>query len=187
MHHRLFTVALVGILSTIALARADVFEVTRGGGLLLVRGVAPPSNARSAESSLGTPQYYRSDLLSAADAADLSPALLSALVAEESGWRASTVSSKGAIGLTQLMPQTARALSVDPKDPSENLKGGAMYLREQLDRFGGRLDMALAAYNAGPDRVRKAGGIPRIPETQEYVAAILERLADAAKEKEQAQ
>jgi soluble lytic murein transglycosylase-like protein len=76
------------------------------------------------------------------------------------------------------MPGTARQLGVDASDPSANLEGGARYLRMQLDTFGGDLEKALAAYNAGPARVARAGGIPRIAETQNYVAAILSRLAE---------
>jgi soluble lytic murein transglycosylase-like protein len=75
------------------------------------------------------------------------------------------------------MPGTARDLGVDPRDPFQNLEGGARYLREQLDRFDGDLEKALAAYNAGPGRVIRANGIPRIRETQHYVAAILGRLS----------
>jgi soluble lytic murein transglycosylase-like protein len=109
---------------------------------------------------------------------DLSPALIEALVGQESRWRADAVSPKGARGLAQLMPGTARDLGVDPRDPFANLEGGARYLREQLDRFDGNLEKALAAYNAGPGRVIKAGGSPRLRETQEYVAAIMGRLSN---------
>jgi len=76
------------------------------------------------------------------------------------------------------MPGTARELGVDPHDPSANLEGGARYLRAQLDTFGGDLEKALAAYNAGPGRVPRANGIPRIRETQNYVASILGRLSE---------
>ncbi|MXO90970.1 transglycosylase SLT domain-containing protein [Altererythrobacter aquaemixtae] len=109
---------------------------------------------------------------------DLSPALIEALVWQESRWRANAVSPKGARGLAQLMPGTARELGVNPNDPFANLEGGARYLRQQLDRFDGNLEHALAAYNAGPGRVAKAGGIPRIRETQKYVAAIMGRLSN---------
>lgn len=109
---------------------------------------------------------------------DLSPALIEALVWQESRWRADAVSPVGARGLAQLMPGTARDLGVDPHDPLANLEGGARYLREQLDRFDGDIEKALAAYNAGPGRVIRAGGIPRIRETQVYVAAIMGRLSD---------
>lgn len=109
---------------------------------------------------------------------DLSPVLIEALVWQESRWRADALSPKGARGLAQLMPGTARDLGVDPDDPFANLEGGARYLRAQLDRFGGDLEKALAAYNAGPGRVERAGGVPPIRETQNYVAAIMTRLAD---------
>ncbi|WP_235903551.1 lytic transglycosylase domain-containing protein [Pontixanthobacter luteolus] len=109
---------------------------------------------------------------------DLSPALLEAVVWQESRWRTNAVSPAGARGLAQLMPSTARELGVNPDDPFANLEGGARYLREQLDRFDGDLEKALAAYNAGPGRVERAGGIPRIRETQEYVAAIIGRLSN---------
>jgi soluble lytic murein transglycosylase-like protein len=82
-------------------------------------------------------------------------------------------SHAGAIGLAQLMPGTAAGLGVDPTDPLQNLQGGARYLREQLDRFG-TPELALAAYNAGPNRVAQAGGIPRITETQTYVRRVLD-------------
>jgi soluble lytic murein transglycosylase-like protein len=106
----------------------------------------------------------------------LSPALLEAVVWQESRWRAHAVSPKGAQGLAQLMPGTARELGVDPRDPLANLEGGARYLRRQLDAFGGDVERALAAYNAGPGRVRKAGGVPNIAETKAYVAGVLARL-----------
>ena len=113
---------------------------------------------------------------------DLAPALIEALVWQESRWRHGAVSPVGARGLAQLMPGTARDLGVNPDDPFANLEGGARYLREQLDRFDGDLEKALAAYNAGPGRVERAGGIPRIRETQLYVAAIMGRLSDHSRE-----
>lgn len=109
---------------------------------------------------------------------DLSPALIEALVWQESRWQANAVSPKGARGLAQLMPGTARELGVDPHDPFANLEGGARYLREQIDRFDGDLEKALAAYNAGPGRVQNANGIPNIRETRQYVAAIMGRLSN---------
>ena len=100
--------------------------------------------------------------------------LFAALVWSESGFSPGVVSHAGALGLAQLMPGTARGLGVDPHDPLQNLEGGARYLRTQLDAFG-RVDLALAAYNAGPGRVRSSGGIPNIVETQLYVTRVLER------------
>lgn len=100
------------------------------------------------------------------------PALFEALVRAESGFNPKAVSPKGAIGLTQLMPRTAKELGVDPTDPMENLDGGARYLRQQFERFGS-WPLALAAYNAGPTRVAKLGRIPNIPETKTFVARVM--------------
>ena len=93
------------------------------------------------------------------------------LVQQESGWNPQAVSHKGAIGLAQLMPGTARDLGVDPRDPAANLDGGARYLRMQHQAFGS-WPLALAAYNAGPGAVARHGGIPPFLETQSYVVAV---------------
>lgn len=132
----------------------------------------------------GVPAAYTDTIDRLARRFDLSPALLEAVVWQESRWRHNAVSPAGARGLAQLMPGTARELGVDPDDPTANLEGGARYLRAQLDRFDGDLELALAAYNAGPERVRRSGGIPNIRETQAYVAAIMGRLADHSRSPE---
>lgn len=93
------------------------------------------------------------------------------LVQQESGWNAGALSPKGAIGLAQLMPDTARQLGVDPHDPVANLEGGARYLKMQYQAFGS-WPLALAAYNAGPGAVERHGGIPPYAETQGYVQTI---------------
>ena len=104
----------------------------------------------------------------------ISPDLLKAVAKVESGFNPKVVSKAGAIGMMQLMPGTARALGVtDPYDPEQNIMGGAKYLRDQLDRFGGDVRLALAAYNAGPGAVTKYGGIPPYKETQNYVPKVL--------------
>lgn len=94
------------------------------------------------------------------------------LVQQESGWNPSARSHKGATGLAQLMPATARRLGVNMHDPHQNLEGGARYLRMMYDRFGS-WRLALAAYNAGPGAVEKYNGIPPYRETQNYVRVIL--------------
>ncbi|NNF94495.1 MAG: lytic transglycosylase domain-containing protein [Altererythrobacter sp.] len=127
--------------------------------------------------AVGVPQAYSATVADVCTRYDLSPALLEALVWQESRWRHSSVSPKGARGLAQLMPATARYLGVDPDDPHANLEGGARYLRMQLNSFDGDLVKALAAYNAGPGRVERANGVPRIRETQHYVKSIMGRLA----------
>lgn len=102
----------------------------------------------------------------------LDPRLLAALVWQESGFRSDARSPAGAVGLAQLMPGTAAELGVDPYDPAANLDGGARYLRTQLDRFG-NVELALAAYNAGPGEVAAAGGVPAITQTRDYVVGVL--------------
>ena len=126
----------------------------------------------------GIPAAYAAKVHELSARFDLSPALIEALVWQESRWRVNAVSPVGARGLAQLMPGTARDLGVDSSDPFANLEGGARYLRQQLDRFDGDLERALAAYNAGPGRVIRANGVPRIRETQLYVTAIMGRLAN---------
>jgi len=93
------------------------------------------------------------------------------LVQQESGWNPKARSHKGAYGLAQLMPATARSLGVDRKDPAENLEGGARYLKEQYRTFGS-WRLALAAYNAGPGAVKKYNGVPPFRETRNYVKII---------------
>ena len=93
------------------------------------------------------------------------------LVQQESNWNAAAVSHKGAVGLAQLMPATARMLGVNPRDPIQNLDGGARYLRAQYERFRD-WRLALAAYNAGPEAVERHDGIPPFAETKTYVRRI---------------
>ncbi len=102
------------------------------------------------------------------------PALLRAVMKAESGFNPAAVSKAGAIGLMQLMPQTAILLNVgDPFDPDQNVRGGATYLRSLLDRFNGKLLWALAAYNAGERAVEEYEGLPPFPETRRFVAKVL--------------
>ena len=99
--------------------------------------------------------------------------LLRAVAKAESGFNPKAVSKAGAMGVMQLMPGTARSLGVsDPYNARQNILGGAKYLKQNLDRFGGDVSLALAAYNAGPNSVTKYGGIPPYKETQNYVAKI---------------
>jgi soluble lytic murein transglycosylase-like protein len=124
------------------------------------------------------PQYsgaYRGEYLEMARAAaqkhNVPEILFLRLVQQESGWNPRARSHKGALGLAQLMPETARLLRVDPLNPRQNLEGGARYLRKQYDEFRS-WRLALAAYNAGPQAVKKYGGIPPYKETQNYVRRI---------------
>lgn len=107
-----------------------------------------------------------------ADRYKIPRALFFGLVKQESRWNPRAISPKGAIGLAQLMPETARYLRVNPRDPFENIEGGARYLAEQKSRFG-TWRLALAAYNAGPARVEEYGDVPPFRETRNYVRIIL--------------
>lgn len=105
---------------------------------------------------------------------ELDPDLLKAIAKVESNFNPRAVSPKGAMGVMQLIPSTARLVGVsDPFDPVENIHGGAKYLRMLLDEFGD-LKLSLAAYNAGPEAVRQYRGIPPFPETINYVKNVLE-------------
>jgi soluble lytic murein transglycosylase-like protein len=106
----------------------------------------------------------------------LPDAFVAGVMRAESGFHEAAVSPKGAIGLMQLMPETARELGVDPMKPAENAEAGARYLRDLLARYEDRPDqvvLALAAYNAGPAAVEKYHGVPPFPETREYIWRVL--------------
>ena len=118
---------------------------------------------------------YIDEIQAAARKTGVDPRLLASVAWSESGFSPTARSGAGAVGLMQLMPATARGLGVDPTDPAQALVGGGTYLAQQLQKFGGRVDLALAAYNAGPGAVRKHGGIPPYAETQTYVTRVLDR------------
>jgi soluble lytic murein transglycosylase-like protein len=128
----------------------------------------PPLSAAEIEQLVGE----------AAKREDLQPALLRSVMAQESGFHPCAVSAKGAQGLMQLMPETAAHFGVkDPFDPKENVASGAKLLKSLLERYGGNVEAALSAYNAGPGRVDAAGGgVPQIAETVQYVQRILAAL-----------
>ena len=185
-------------LGGVGTGRAQVFEIDADGTMLragqqairsepaddLGDAVAElpevPDAAVTRTGAVPAPAAYRAALLDAAGRYGVSAELLGALVWQESRWQAGAVSVKGAVGLAQLMPATARTLAVDPHDGSANLMGAARYLRQLLDLFDGDVERALAAYNAGPARVLRADGIPAIAETRRYVAAIIDRLSPSA-------
>ncbi|HEY7074443.1 MAG TPA: lytic transglycosylase domain-containing protein [Solirubrobacteraceae bacterium] len=119
----------------------------------------------------GTP--FAAQITASAQRNGIDPALLAGLIKQESGFNPNAGSPAGAQGLTQLMPGTARGLGVsNPLDPAQSIEGGARYLKQQLDHFGGDVARALAAYNAGPGAVQRYGGVPPYAETQNYVRRV---------------
>jgi soluble lytic murein transglycosylase-like protein len=119
----------------------------------------------------GTP--FAAQITASAKRNGIDPALLAGLIKQESGFNPHAGSAAGAQGLTQLMPGTARGLGVsNPLDPAQSIEGGARYLKQQLDHFGGDVARALAAYNAGPGAVQRYGGVPPYAETQNYVRRV---------------
>ncbi|MFW2587394.1 lytic transglycosylase domain-containing protein [Sagittula sp. SSi028] len=140
--------------------------------------VVTPTKYGNAGESADIPKYrgryngpYATMARLAAQKHDIPEDLFLRLVRQESGFNPKALSHKGAIGLAQLMPATAKELGVDPHDPQQNLEGGAKYLRIQYRKFGS-WKLALAAYNAGPGAVEKHNGVPPYRETRNYVKKI---------------
>jgi soluble lytic murein transglycosylase-like protein len=134
---------------------------------------ALPTTDATTASALPADVPYGAEITAAAQRNGLDPALLAGLIEQESGFNANARSGAGAVGLTQLMPGTAAGLGVtNPLDPAQAIEGGAKYLKQQLDRFGGDTARALAAYNAGPGAVERFGGVPPYAETQNYVRNV---------------
>jgi len=190
--HRLFLVVAAFVAASVAVpARADVYAWKDKDGRLVVsdrpsgpgvqhatysvRGV---ETIRTTGLDLG-PSFNRADLHALADrhaeTHAINPALVRAVIQAESAWNTRAVSPKGALGLMQLMPETATELGVvDPFDPAQNIQAGVRYLKRLLDRYDGNAELALAAYNAGPGAVEKYGGkIPPYRETRDYVRKIV--------------
>ncbi len=163
--------------------RGDQTQLAVGGGTLEF----PSEQIRSIETVIASPSSInqpvaptasekRPEVLisEAALAQGIDSAFVRSVAKIESGLRQSSLSNKGAIGLMQLMPGTAKQLGVDPLKPDQNARGGAQYLRSLLLRYKGNSALALAAYNAGPGAIEKFRGIPPYRETQQYVVRVLQ-------------
>jgi soluble lytic murein transglycosylase-like protein len=157
-----------------------IFTNTPSGANIKAVPGMQSSNLRSAARLPVTPYDPYIELVAAETG--LSPSLIKAVALVESGFDPQALSPKGAQGLMQLMPATAKQLGVrNAFDPGENLRAGARYLRSMLDEFDGDLNLALAAYNAGPAAVRRHGGVPAYRETRDYVSKVRDKLGQGSR------
>lgn len=190
---RIAATALLLVLGLCGGAWADIYSYTAPDGSVTLSNVpaddrytvlVPSAQARAAAplpaprppSAAGNAGAYADLIEQVARASGVDSALLHAVVSVESRYNASAVSKKGAVGLMQLMPATARRYGVaDAFDPLQNLQGGARYLRDLLRLFGNDLELAIAAYNAGENAVLKHGNrVPPYDETRRYVPQVLD-------------
>ena len=178
----LFTVMFFITIVLGTLSHADIYKYVNENGITIFTNLPNDNDAEKIISeetprprrNIRNSDYYNDIIYSTSDKYNIEPSLIKAVITAESNWMPTAVSTKGAIGLMQLMPSTATDMLVNnPYDPEENIKGGTKYLRYLLDRFNGDVTLALAAYNAGPETVRKFGDVPPIPETQQYVKRVL--------------
>jgi len=168
----IFGLAVAGVVFCPLAVRADIFRYVDEEGVVHFSNVPTNGKFRFYRKETPPPNDLIQLISRYADFNRLEEALVRAVIKVESDFNPRAVSSKGAVGLMQLMPETARSLKVErPFDMEENIRGGTRYLRLMLDRFND-LDLALAAYNAGPSTVQQYGGIPPYPETIQYVERV---------------
>ena len=176
---------------SLASAHADVLSIGDDGSVTVHSGPALytsadlkpqalPGEARHGHITRNASPTVRAAITNSAAHYALSPALVSAVAWRESAFNAEAVSPKGAKGIMQLMPETARAYCAEPCTASQNVDAGAAYLQTLMQRYDGDIVKALAAYDAGPRAVDRFGGMPPYRETQTYVDAILARMSAMA-------
>ncbi len=171
-------------------ATAQVLDIQPDGSVVTYAGPAVHSDTGAAPlisepvyaavAPRAAPQDVAEAIRASSERHGVSPSLLEAVAWQESRFRQEAVSPKGARGVMQLMPQTARDLGADPSNLAANIDAGAAYLARMIRQFDGDLTRALAAYNAGPGAVVRFGGVPPYAETRLYVSSILETLARAS-------
>ena len=164
-----FAVAVIFVIGTMVVYERQNITVASGEPSIFCRVKIALSPHKEKE------RLYHQYVVDAADQYRIDPALVKAIIMAESGYDPKAVSKKGAQGLMQLMPRTAKALGVeDTFDPQHNIDGGVKYFRSLLNQFGNDVKLALAAYNAGSTRVRKYNGIPPIRATRHYINKVFE-------------
>jgi soluble lytic murein transglycosylase len=177
------TIALVAggllVMAFPASGKADIYKYVDRSGIVHFTNV--PTSSRfhlyMKEHSEGSAATVHELICRYASRFHLEEALLRAVIKVESDFNPRAVSCKGAQGIMQLIPETAQDMRVEnPFDIEENIRGGSHYLRLMLDRFNGNLQLALAAYNAGPDVIRRFGGVPPFQETRSYVERVMHYL-----------
>lgn len=179
-------IALAAIFLVVASSDADIYRYVDADGVVSYTDIPlnknsvkiagserPVSNKKETLSKPQTKEFH-SIVNEKANQYDIDPSLVHAVIKTESNGNPHAVSRKGAMGLMQLMPTTARDLEVrNPFDPEDNIDGGVRYLKYLLEKFKGDLTLALAAYNAGPKRVEQTGTVPQISETKSYIKKVL--------------
>jgi len=171
------TIILLAISTIGQTSRADIYKYTDEKGVMHFTNIPQGKDYTKIITEHKIPSKKKYDHIISRNASkyNIESAIIKAVITAESNWNPKAISQKGAIGLMQLMPSTAEDLKVsNPFDPEENIEGGTKYLRHLLNRFNGNLDLALAAYNAGPSKVEKSGGIPAIVETNKFVRHVNE-------------
>lgn len=152
---------------------ADIYKFVDADGVIHFTNTPTTSNFKLHARENGSKFSIKDMISRCATYYRLEEALVKAVIKVESDYNPSAVSSKGALGMMQLIPTTAELLKVsNPLDPEQNIRGGSHYLRMMLDQFDGNLDLALAAYNAGPTAVRRYGGVPPFKETERYLTKV---------------
>ncbi len=174
----LLTLCFVTLAVLPGTAAAQVISIDKNGISHTYCTTSQNDAAREAAAdTTAPPAAYRSMFEQAGRLYKVSPDFLEAVAKQESNYNPQTISPKGAIGIMQLMPATAQAFGVDPHNVRQNIRGGAAYLRYLLDLYDGRIDLALAAYNAGQGAIARYGGVPPFKETQMYLSRNFKYLA----------